>query len=91
MTTATSRLLKEYVARMPMSARLAERGARGLPQRHHARRPLSGEPYSIYVDRAAGSRKWDVDGHEFVDYSGGHGACCWAIAIRRSWRLLKSN
>lgn len=31
-------------------------------------------PYPIYVDRAAGSRKWDVDGHEYVDYFGGHGA-----------------
>jgi len=32
------------------------------------------EPYPIYVERAAGSRKWDVDGNEYVDYSGGHGA-----------------
>jgi len=26
------------------------------------------------VERAAGSRKWDVDGNEYVDYLGGHGA-----------------
>jgi glutamate-1-semialdehyde 2,1-aminomutase len=26
------------------------------------------------VDRQKGSRKWDVDGHEFVDYWSGHGA-----------------
>ena len=32
------------------------------------------EPYPIYVDRAAGSRKWDVDGNEYVDFFGGHGA-----------------
>src|SRR5690606_20152578 len=32
------------------------------------------EPYPIYVERAAGSRKWDVDGNEYVDYTGGHGA-----------------
>src|SRR5262249_23478233 len=25
-------------------------------------------------DRAAGSRKWDVDGHELVDFWSGHGA-----------------
>ena len=31
-------------------------------------------PYPIYIDHAAGSRKWDVDGHEYVDYTGGHGA-----------------
>ena len=32
------------------------------------------EPHPIYVERAAGSRKWDVDGNEYVDYLGGHGA-----------------
>jgi glutamate-1-semialdehyde 2,1-aminomutase len=26
------------------------------------------------VERAQGSRKWDVDGNEYVDYYGGHGA-----------------
>jgi len=26
------------------------------------------------VERASGSRKWDVDGNEYVDYLGGHGA-----------------
>src|SRR5690606_20397117 len=31
-------------------------------------------PFSIYIDRAQGGRKWDVDGHEYVDYVGGHGA-----------------
>jgi glutamate-1-semialdehyde 2,1-aminomutase len=28
-------------------------------------------PFPIYVDRAKGSRKWDVDGNEYVDYSMG--------------------
>lgn len=31
-------------------------------------------PFPIYVDRAGGSRKWDVDGHELIDYWMGHGA-----------------
>jgi glutamate-1-semialdehyde 2,1-aminomutase len=31
-------------------------------------------PYPIYVARAQGARKWDVDGNEYVDYFGGHGA-----------------
>ncbi len=31
-------------------------------------------PFPIYVDRAYGSRKWDVDGHELIDYWVGHGA-----------------
>ena len=31
-------------------------------------------PYGIYVERAEGSHKWDVDGNDYVDYFGGHGA-----------------
>ena len=31
-------------------------------------------PFPIYVERAGGSRKWDVDGHELIDYWVGHGA-----------------
>jgi len=27
------------------------------------------EPYPIYIQRAEGSRMWDVDGHEYVDFS----------------------
>ena len=32
------------------------------------------DPFPVYIDRALGCRKWDVDGHEFVDYWSGHGA-----------------
>jgi glutamate-1-semialdehyde 2,1-aminomutase len=32
------------------------------------------EPFPIYVERAEGSHKWDVDGHELIDYWSGHGA-----------------
>ncbi len=28
----------------------------------------------IYIDHAEGSRKWDVDGNEYIDYWMGHGA-----------------
>lgn len=31
-------------------------------------------PFPIYVNRAQGSRKWDIDGHEYLDYWMGHGA-----------------
>jgi len=31
-------------------------------------------PYGIYVDRALGPYKWDVDGNRYVDFFGGHGA-----------------
>ena len=32
------------------------------------------EPFAIYCTHAQGPRKWDVDGNEFIDYFGGHGA-----------------
>ncbi len=32
------------------------------------------DPFPIYVARAQGSRKWDVDGNEIIDYAMGHGA-----------------
>lgn len=38
---------------------------------HDVRRSV---PFPLYVERAEGSRKWDVDGHEIVDYTMGHGA-----------------
>src|SRR5919201_320722 len=31
-------------------------------------------PFPIYVDRAQGSKKWDVDGNELLDHWMGHGA-----------------
>ncbi len=32
------------------------------------------DPFGLYVDRAQGARKWDVDGNEIVDYVMGHGS-----------------
>lgn len=57
----------------PGSATLARRAAQLLPSglAHDSRHMW---PYSIYADRARGSRKWDVDGNEYIDYYGGHGA-----------------
>ena len=76
MSTTTfdnSPIVREY--------REATSGSRGLFERaddvfpsgitHDSRRL---RPYGIYVERAEGSRKWDVDGNEYVDYFGGHGA-----------------
>lgn len=32
------------------------------------------QPFPIYIERASGSKKYDADGHEFVDYWMGHGS-----------------
>lgn len=62
-----------YRARTPGSARLYAEACRVLPAGlTHDSRAMS--PYPIYVSRAEGPRKWDVDGNEYVDYYGGHGA-----------------
>ena len=63
----------EYRARTPGSARLHEEARRVLPAGlTHDSRITS--PYAVYVARARGPRKWDVDGNEYVDYFGGHGS-----------------
>ncbi len=66
-------ILERYVELHPGSARLHERAARVFPDgvMHDLR---FAQPFPIYVERAAGSRKWDVDGHEIVDFVMGHGA-----------------
>src|SRR5947199_7698787 len=63
----------EYRAKHPKSAALWERARAAIPGGiTHDIRHLT--PFPIYVDRAQGPRKWDVDGHEYVDYWMGHGA-----------------
>ncbi|OWK43373.1 aspartate aminotransferase family protein [Fimbriiglobus ruber] len=32
------------------------------------------DPFPVYVTHAKGSKKWDVDGHELIDYIVGHGS-----------------
>jgi len=73
MTLTDSPIVREYMRRTPESRRLAERARLVFPSgiTHDARRL---DPYPIFVNRAHGSRKWDVDGNEYVDYAGGHGA-----------------
>jgi glutamate-1-semialdehyde 2,1-aminomutase len=71
---ATERDLEAaYRAKTPGSEALADQARVLFPSgvTHDSRHLI---PYGIYVDRAEGSRKWDVDGNEYVDYAGGHGA-----------------
>jgi glutamate-1-semialdehyde 2,1-aminomutase len=74
METAISlSILERYRAKTPKSAALYERAKAAFPSGlTHDSRVL--DPYPLFVERAAGPRKWCVDGHEYVDYFGGHGA-----------------
>jgi glutamate-1-semialdehyde 2,1-aminomutase len=61
---------------------LDRKHARSLAFRERARTRMPGgvssswqswPPHPIYVDRGDGSRVWDVDGNEYVDYHNGYG------------------
>src|SRR6516225_6168457 len=73
MMGSNSRIAALYRARTRRSQELYERARQVIPAGlTHDSRAL--EPYPLYAARAAGPRKWDVDGNEYVDYFGGHGA-----------------
>jgi glutamate-1-semialdehyde 2,1-aminomutase len=63
--------LKEYTERTPGSARLYARAKQVMPGGvSHNMRYFA--PYPVYIQKAAGSRIWDVDGNEYVDLWMGH-------------------
>src|SRR5437667_44112 len=71
--TTNSPIIAAYRAATPGSAAAAEKASRLFPSGvTHDSRYI--EPYGLYITRAQGPRKWDVDGHCYVDYFGGHGA-----------------
>ena len=73
MATTTSKLLDLFEKRTDTSANLAKHSRHVFPSgvTHDSR---FFKPHPIYVERALGPRKWDVDGNEYVDFFGGHGA-----------------
>ena len=71
---ATSpRLQDAYTDALPASRALFERAQRLFPDAvtHDNRRM---QPFPLYIERADGPYKWDVDGHRYIDYWMGHGA-----------------
>ena len=72
-TLTNSPIVAAFRARTAGSETMADRARESFPSGiTHDSRHL--EPYGLYIQRAQGSRKWDVDGNEYVDYFGGHGA-----------------
>ena len=64
---------EQYIAEHPQSRELSQRGRAAMPGgiAHDIRHA---KPFPIYIEQALGSKKWDVDGHELIDYTMGHGA-----------------
>ena len=71
---ATTRtIIDDYRRLHPGSQQLYEEALRTFPSgvTHDIRYTT---PFPIFIDHAQGSRKWDVDRNEYVDYVMGHGA-----------------
>jgi glutamate-1-semialdehyde aminotransferase len=65
---AESRILHAFAEKTPGSRALHNRAKALFPAGvTHVGRSL--DPFPIYVERASGSRKCDVDGNEYVDYA----------------------
>ena len=73
MTATHTPLQQQFESRFAGSRQLFQRAAEVFPDgvTHDSRRL---EPFPLYIIRAAGSRKWDIDGHELIDFWNGHGA-----------------
>ncbi|HEY1190870.1 MAG TPA: aminotransferase class III-fold pyridoxal phosphate-dependent enzyme [Gemmata sp.] len=72
-TTATRSLVERYYAEFAGSKQRFDTAKGLFPTgvTHDARMM---DPFPVYIARAKGAHKWDVDGHQLVDYFVGHGS-----------------
>jgi len=71
--TVRRTITDRYVEVFPTSRKLYEQALEMFPNGvTHDLRFM--QPFPVYVERGEGSRKWDVDGHELVDWWSGHGS-----------------
>src|SRR5262249_10469432 len=73
-TSMTPPVTAEYARANPRSHELydLQRAVVPLGVTHSTR--LS-PPFPLFIEACRGSRKWDVDGHEYIDYWLGPGTC----------------
>jgi glutamate-1-semialdehyde 2,1-aminomutase len=66
-------ILEEYIAKHPGSAQRYAEAVQIFPGgvTHDNR---YAQPFPLYITHGTGPRKWDVDGHEYIDYVSGHSA-----------------
>ncbi len=73
--TLSEQLRAQLLARTPGSQAAYERASavmpRGVPSSFQA-----ADPRPVYLSHGAGSRVWDVDGNEYVDFHNGFGVMC---------------
>jgi glutamate-1-semialdehyde 2,1-aminomutase len=73
MAQATKTIEQEFMEEFSGSRQRAMQGLEIYPAgvTHDSRYV---KPFPIYIARAQGAKKWDVDGHELTDYAVGHGS-----------------
>jgi len=70
---APASLSAEYVEANPRSHAMYDRQRQNVPLGvTHSTRLF--DPFPLFIAACRGSHKWDVDGHEYVDYWLGHGS-----------------
>ncbi len=60
--------VERYVERTPMCAAEYERASRLIPGGVGSAIQFK-PPYPLYIGDSRGSRVWDLDGNEYIDYS----------------------
>ncbi len=71
----TKREMAKLEQRTPASRQRYERAVKVMPKGV----PSSfqeNDPWPVYVERGAGTRVWDVDGNEYIDFHNGFGVMC---------------
>ncbi len=71
---AEDNLIKEYKRTHPGSQKLHERAVKVFAANGATHQSRILNPFRPYITHAKGSRKWDVDGNEYIDFVMGHGA-----------------
>ena len=67
-----SQTMQTYLSRTPRSQRAHQRAQQSTPLGVHSNFRFY-EPYPVFVQKANGTRIWDVDGHEYIDFGMGFG------------------
>jgi len=66
---------EQFRNRTGASAKTFERAVKSMPNGVPSSFQ-SNDPWPVYVERGQGSRVWDVDGNEYVDFHNGFGVMC---------------
>jgi glutamate-1-semialdehyde 2,1-aminomutase len=71
----TARAQEAFNARTGRSREYFERARRAMPNGVPSSFQAS-DPWPVYIERGQGSRVWDVDGNEYLDFHNGFGVMC---------------